>query len=177
MNFFSEDWLVTDWFVEELDVIVVFACLKVVWMVFFLLTWRISMASGLTADCWTCSVVSTCSEEPCCWFSNCIWRLSIWREERRREDCWLQNKGYKSTFIFGHYFFPFSLFYIQHIPFIFVARCLRSCLTINSWYFEMASSVSSPSASPSSAALLAISTLWEPGGVQPTPFIQFRSDL
>lgn len=45
MNFFSEDWLVRDWFVEELDVtdcividFVVFACLKVVWMVFFLLT-------------------------------------------------------------------------------------------------------------------------------------------
>ena len=53
-----------------------------------------------------------------------------------------------------------------------------SPLTIMScWYWAMASSVVMPSANPSSAARRASSALWQPGGVQPTPLLQFRSAL
>ncbi|TNN67712.1 Hyaluronan-binding protein 2 [Liparis tanakae] len=50
-------------------------------------------------------------------------------------------------------------------------------MDLNEDEFAMASSVVTPSASPSSAARRASSALWDPGGVQPTPLVQFRSDL
>ena len=60
----------------------------------------------------------------------------------------------------------------------FLEKPVSSPLTIMScWYWAMASSVVTPSASPSSAARRASSALWQPGGVQPTPLLQFRSAL
>lgn len=89
MDCFLVDWLVIDWLVVEWEAtdcdvmdFVVLACLNVVWIVFFLLTWRISIASGLTPGCWVSVVVSVCSVVDSCWSWNscCLW--SIWYKRK-----------------------------------------------------------------------------------------------
>lgn len=148
---------------EEEDVVVVvvdFFC--TVWMVFFLLTCRTSMASMLM-PCWTSSLVSTCSNPCCCCSISCCsiicCSIICWRCTCKT----INQKPLRDT---------------GRDPLAHPGDLIPPQLTIIiCWYFAMASSVLQPSASPSSAARRANSALWEPGGVQPTPLIQFRSDL
>lgn len=95
-----EEEVVLDFFSMDLNEVVLvevvdFFC--TVWMVFFLLTWRTSMASMLTPCCIS-SLVSTCSEVCCCCSccSICCWWWScrntdtgfwFWRQLHARCCC------------------------------------------------------------------------------------------